>query len=261
MQGLTEFLPVSSSGHLVLVPYWLGWELPAEQAFIFDVLVQMGTLVAVFIYFWKDIVKITQSAIRCLLERRPFDEPDARMAWYLLLATIPAGLFGLLFKDAVEAAFNSIRGTSIELLITAGLLILAERVGRRDRSMAHVNWLDALVIGLFQVIAIFPGVSRSGSTIVGGMFRNLDRPAAARFSFLMSIPIMLAAGLLSAIDLVQLPGMGDFLPQIIVGFVTSAGVGYLSIRWLLGFLAKRPLFVFAVYVTVIAVGTLVSLAF
>lgn len=260
MQGLTEFLPVSSSGHLVLAKYWLGWEIDPHQAFLFDVLVQMGTLVAVFVYFWKDLTGITRAALTGLRQRQPLADPQARLAWYLVLATIPAGLAGLGLKDAVEAAFNSVPGTSIELLITAGLLVLAERVGRRDRSMEQVNWVDSLVIGVFQIIAIFPGVSRSGSTIVGGMVRNLDRPAAARFSFLMSIPIMLAAGLLSTLDLVQMPGMVEFLPQVLIGFITSAVVGYLSIRWLLGFLAKRPLWAFAGYVAVIAVVSLISFA-
>ncbi len=260
VQGLTEFLPVSSSGHLVLVPYWLGWNIPAEQEFIFDVLVQMGTLVAVFIYFWQDVVEITRSAISGLVQRRPFADPHARMAWYLLLATIPAGLFGLLFKDVIEAAFNSVLETAIELVLTGLLLVIAERVGRRDRTLEQVTWLDALVMGCFQIIAIFPGISRSGSTIVGGMMRNLDRPAAARFSFLMSIPIMLAAGLLSTLDLLKMPGLSEFLPQILVGFVTSAVVGYLSIRWLVGYLAKRPLFVFTVYLSVIGGVTLISLA-
>lgn len=259
IQGLTEFIPVSSSGHLVLAPYWLGWEIPADQAFVFDVLVQMGTLVAVFIYFWQDVVQITQAAIGGLVRGKPFAEAEARMAWYLLLATIPAGIFGLLWKDTIEAAFNSVWGTSFELLITAVLLVVAEQMGRRNRTLESLNWLDALVMGFFQVVAIFPGVSRSGSTIVGGMVRNLDRPAAARFSFLMSIPIMLAAGGLSLFDLAGLSGVREFLPQVLVGFVTSAVVGYLSIRWLLGYLAKRPLWVFAGYVAVVGMVTIISL--
>lgn len=261
VQGLTEFLPVSSSGHLVLVPYWLGWQIPTDQAFVFDVLVQVGTLVAVFAYFWEDVMKLTRAALTGLVRREPFADPDSRMAWYIVLATIPAGIVGLGIKDLVEAAFNSVPETAFELLITAGLLVVAERIGRRDRSLTDFNGWDALVMGLFQVIAIFPGISRSGSTIVGGMIRNLDRAAAARFSFLMSIPIMLAAGLLSILDLVKMPNLAGFLPQIIVGFVTSAVVGYLSIRWLLGYLTKRPLFVFAVYVSVVGVVTLVSLMF
>ena len=225
VQGLTEFLPVSSSGHLVLVPYWLGWQIPAEQAFVFDVLVQVGTLVAVFAFFWDDVMKLTRAALTGLVRREPFTDPDSRMAWYIVLATIPAGIVGLGIKDWVEAAFNSVSETAFELLITAVLLVVAERIGRRDRSLKDFNWLDALVMGFFQVIAIFPGVSRSGSTIVGGMIRNLDRAAAARFSFLMSIPIMLAAGLLSTLDLVQMPNLAGFLPQIMIGFVTSAVVG------------------------------------
>lgn len=261
VQGLTEFLPVSSSGHLVLIPYWLGWQLQADQAFIFDVLVQMGTLVAVFVYFWQDVVGIVRAILVGLWQRKPFDEPYARLGWQVVLATIPAGLGGLLIKDLVEQAFGSTGATGVFLLITAVLLVVAERVGKRTRAMEQLTWGDAFWIGCFQLLAVFPGVSRSGSTIAGGVTRNLERLAAARFSFLMSIPIMLAAGGLSLLDLLKMPGFGAFWPQIVVGFVTSAVVGYLSIRWLLGYLAKRPLYVFAGYVAVVGVVTLISLAF
>lgn len=260
VQGLTEFLPVSSSGHLVLTPYFLGWHnIPADQEFVFDVLVQMGTLVAVIVYFWQDVVQITRGVVQGLIQRRPFDEPYARLGWQLVAATIPTGLGGLLLKGMIETAFGSVGATGVFLFVTAVLLLLAERAGKRTRTLDQITWMDAVIIGLFQLLAVFPGVSRSGSTIVGGMTRNLDRPSAARFSFLMSVPIMLAAGALSLSDLTNFPDLSSFLPALIVGFVTSAIVGYLAIRWLLGYLAKSPMYGFAIYVVGVGAVTLISL--
>lgn len=247
IQGLTEFLPISSSAHLVLVPYLFGWQIPEAQIFPFDVLVQLGTLGAVIIYFWKDLWSIVRDFFKALVARQPFGSENARLGWYLILATIPAGLAGVLIKDVVEAAFNSVTATAIFLFATALLLVLAELLGKRTRSYSDIKWLDALVIGLFQMISLFPGVSRSGSTIVGGMFRKLERPAAARFSFLMAVPVMLGAGLVSLKDALEMPGFGDFLPVILVGFIAALLVGYLAIHWFLTFLGKRSLYVFAIY--------------
>ena len=256
IQGLTEFLPISSSAHLVLTPYFLGWQFPEEEAFIFNVLVQNGTLLAVIVYFWKDLKSIVMGFIQALLQGKPFGNENARMGWYLILATIPAGLFGLTIYDQVEAAFSSPVLTAVFLLVTAGLLILVERIGKRSRCLADLKWKDALIIGGFQAMAVFPGVSRSGSSIAGGMARNLDRPAAARFAFLMSIPVMLAAGLLETASLVQSPDVGRLLPIILAGFITSAVVGYLAIRWLIGYLMRHSLNAFALYCTALAVVTL-----
>lgn len=251
IQGLTEFLPVSSSGHLVLIPYLLNWDIPAQQAFVFDVLVQVATLVGVFAYFWKDLTGIVRSFLSGLLKGRPFEDSQSRLGWLLLLATIPAGLFGLLVKDAVESAFSSPVLTAVFLLVTAVLLFLAERIGRKTRTLEELNWKDALWMGIFQALAIFPGISRSGATITGGMTRNLLRPSAARFSFLMSIPIMLAAGLLASLDLLELSNLGSILPVMIPGFLAAAVTGYLAIRWLLTYLVSRSLNIFAAYCAVI----------
>lgn len=257
IQGLTEFLPVSSSAHLVLTPYFLGWKLPEEEAFIFNVLVQNGTLLAVIVYFWRDLTAIATGFVRGLLSGKPFGNEHARMGWYLILATIPAGLFGLLFKDVIEAAFSSALMTAVFLFVTAGLLLLVEYIGKRKRSLAELNWKDALVIGGFQMISVFPGVSRSGSTIAGGMARNLDRPSAARFAFLMSIPVMLAAGLLETVSLAQSPDVGRLLPVVLAGFLTAAVVGYFAIRWLIGYLMRHSLKAFAVYCLALGAVTLV----
>jgi len=259
VQGITEFLPVSSSAHLVLAPFFLGWKIPAEQVMPFDVLVQAGTLVAVIIYFWRDLWAVVRGWLLAVWQRKPFATPEARLGWYLILATIPASLIGVLIIDQVEAAFHSPLVTSIFLLFTAVLLVLAERFSKRNRTMTNITWLDALIIGLFQVVSLFPGISRSGSTISGGMFRHLDRPSAARFSFLMSVPVMLGASIFSLNDLLETPSLVGFLPTILVGFFAATVVGYLSIRWLLTFLTKRSLNWFALYCALLGIiGIIVS---
>ena len=257
IQGLTEFLPVSSSAHLVLVPYLLGWQIPAEQIFPFDVLVQLGTLAAVILYFWKDLWAIVVDWVKALFSGKPFASFNARLGWYLILATIPAGILGLLIKDAVEAAFQSPAATAGFLFVTAAILVAAEQLGKRTRDLNSLTWKDALWIGAGQALSIFPGVSRSGSTISVGMAWHLSRPAAARFSFLMSVPCMLAAGLLAVLDLRGMTSLGAFLPMLAIGFITAGVVGYLSIRWLLSFLGKHSLNTFAIYCA--ALGTLVLL--
>lgn len=257
IQGLTEFLPVSSSGHLVLVPYLFNWQLPAEETFTFDVLVQVATLAAVLAFFWKDLLDIARGFWEGLARRKPFGTPQSRLGWYLILATIPAGVFGLTMKDAVESAFSSPVLVAFFLFLTAGLLLVAEWIGGHNLISKEMSWKDALWIGCAQALAIFPGVSRSGSTIVGGMTRHLDRPAAARFSFLMSIPIMVAAGLLQGVDLIQMPNFYNLLPIFLPGFLAAAIVGYLSIRWLLGYLTHHRLYLFSIYCVTIGVLILI----
>ena len=252
VQGLTEFLPISSSAHLVLVPYILNWDIPEGQAFVFNVLVQVATLVAVIAFFWKDLIQILRAWFQAVVQRKPFATADSRLGWYILLATIPAGIIGLLLKDLVEKAFASPVATAGFLLVTPVLLVIAEQVGKRNRPLEVMNWMDALWVGFGQALAIFPGVSRSGATIAAGMTRNLERPAAARFAFLISIPIMLAAGLLASLDLLQMPNFTSLLPVFIPGFIAAAVTGYLSIRWLLGFLVRHSLYAFAIYCVVVA---------
>ena len=266
VQGLTEFLPISSSGHLVIVPYLLGWELVPSDAFIFDVLVQVATLVAVIAYFWKDLLKIMQQMLRCLGEKRPFADSQARLGWFLLISTLPAGLLGLLLKDSVERAFASPRMTGFFLIGTALLLFIAEKAGKRNVDLDDIDWKDALWIGFSQVLAIFPGVSRSGATIAGGMTRNLDRASAARFAFLMSIPVMLAAGFLAFIDLIQLQqtinqtgaSNNNLILSFAPGFLAAAITGYLSIRWLIGYLKKHPLYLFALYCSILGIFIVIT---
>lgn len=253
IQGLTEFLPVSSSGHLVITPFLLGWDLPAQDAFIFDVLVQVATLLAVFAYFWNDFIAILAGLYRGLNERPRFQNQPARLGLLIIIASLPAGIIGLLLKDIVEAAFASPAATGFFLLITAAVLVFAERTGKRSRSLEQITWKDALRIGFFQALAILPGISRSGATIAGAMTADLERAPAAKFSFLMSAPIMLAAGALTLLDLLEIPNLGQVLPVFIPGFIASALVGYLSIRWLLAFLTRRTLYPFAIYCALVGV--------
>ncbi len=257
IQGLTEFLPISSSGHLVIVPYLLGWDIHAQDAFIFNVLVQVATLVAVIAYFWRELLEIVKGLYNGIKSKAPLADPHSRLGIFILVATIPAGLIGILIKDLVEQAFGSPVLTAILLFGTAGLLIIAEKVGARNRKIDQMSWLDALVMGLFQALAVFPGISRSGSTITGGMLRNFEREGAARFSFLMSIPIMLAAGLLAFLDLLSIPDWTQSILVFIPGFIVAAISGYLSIRWLLKYLLRGSLIVFAVYCVSIGLITLI----
>lgn len=257
IQGITEFLPISSSAHLVLTPFFFGWQIPEEQIFPFDVLVQVGTLAAVIVYFRSDLWIILKEVFQGLMNRQPFATPSSRLGWLLLLASLPAGIAGVLLKDTVEAAFKSPVNVAFFLIGTATLLMIAESVGKRNRPLASIHWLDAVWIGVGQALALFPGISRSGATISAGMARNLERQAAARFSFLMSIPIMTAAGLIGLVDLLEIPDLTSFLPVMATGFFTAAVVGYLAIYWLLGFLARRSLRPFAVYCFSLAVITLI----
>jgi undecaprenyl-diphosphatase len=257
IQGITEFLPISSSAHLVITPYLLGWHIPAQDGFIFDVLVQLGTLLAVIIYFRRDLYKIISAVINGLIRRQPFSDPMSRLGWLLVLATIPAVIAGILFKDLIEQAFGSPPAAALFLLGTALLLVIAEQVGKRMRQLDTITWMDALIVGIFQAISLLPGISRSGSTITGGMIRNLDRPAAARFSFLMSVPVMIGAGALAVVDLIKTPNFSMQIPTVMAGFIIAAIVGYLSIRWLLAFLVKRPLYLFAIYCVLVSIIVLI----
>lgn len=256
IQGFTEFLPISSSAHLVLTPYFFNWQLEPLVVFPFDVLVQLGTLLAVLMYFWKDLWSILTGLWQALRTRSLKDNPSAWLGVWVVLATIPAGIVGVLIKNQVEAAFHSPLAVAIFLLVTAALLLTAEWLGKRNRSLSQMNWKDAVLVGFAQALAIFPGVSRSGATISTGMLRNLERPAAARFSFLLSIPIFVAAGILSIGDLLKVPSLASFLPVLLAGFLAAAVVGYLSIRWLLSFLNKHSFKGFAVYCILLAFLTI-----
>ncbi|HET9911551.1 MAG TPA: undecaprenyl-diphosphatase UppP [Anaerolineales bacterium] len=263
LQGLTEFIPVSSTAHLLIAQNLLG--IPATDAmFSFLVIVQLGTLVSLFVFYWKDLLSILRSTIRALpmlftKPRASWDlTPDAWLGMYIIVATIPALIVGYLLKDAVETLFETpLLQASIRLFSAAILLTLAEWLTKKNRQLDSMTWFDALIVGVFQIISVFPGASRSGTTISGGMFRGFDRPSAARFAFLMSVPVMLAAGGYELLDVIQMPDLGEFLPLLAIGFVTAAIVGWFAIKWLIDYLSKRSLYVFAIYCAV--VGAIVFL--
>jgi undecaprenyl-diphosphatase len=261
VQGLTEFIPVSSTAHLLIGQKILG--IPASDAmFSFLVLVQLGTIVSLIVFFWKDLWKIvvaTLGSIKHLVARQPGKlDTEARLGWFIIIATIPALIFGYLLKSAVEALFKTpLLEAGIRLLITAVVLGLAEWLSKRNRTLKEMTWLDSLFIGVGQVLAVFPGASRSGTTISAGMARSLDRPSAARFAFLMSIPVMLAAGGYQTLDLLKMSGLSSFLPMIAVGFVTAALIGWLAIKWLMNYLNRHSLYVFAGYCAILGVIVLI----
>jgi undecaprenyl-diphosphatase len=244
VQGTTEFLPISSSAHLVLVPWALGWPKPGLP---FDTMVHWGTLVAVVTYFHNDLWQLTRAWWASVRERSTNPDPYRRVAWLLLIGTLPGALAGFLFEDFFTALFSQPRSVAALLLLTGALLALSEGIGQRTRQITDVRLADALIIGLGQALAIAPGVSRSGATIAAGLGRGLTREAAARFSFLLATPIILGAGLLQALRLATSAHPGTNAALLLAGFASSAAVGYLCIRFLLDYLRRRSLWVFAAY--------------
>lgn len=254
VEGLAEFVPVSSTAHMLIVQRI--FNIPSDNAmFAFLVLVQIGPLVALLVYFWKDFWTMIKAFFQ-----RPFSTQDNSMAWYIIIATIPALVAGLLLKDAVQNLFkNPLMEAAIRLSSAAILLFAAEWFGKRVRQLDSITWLDSLIVGLFQVLAVFPGSSRSGSTIPGGMLRNFDRPSATRFAFLMAAPVMLAAGGYESLAVIKLHILHTILAPLVIGFIAAAIVGWLSIRWLINYVSHHSLYVFSGYCAIVAVLCLIFL--
>jgi undecaprenyl-diphosphatase len=248
VQGLTEYIPVSSTANLILIPWLLGWNFSPETKVVFDILVQWGTLVGVIIYFWHDIVQILRAVFSGLAQRRPFETFDARLGWLVVVATIPAVLAGVLIKKYLVQLYEMYILISIVLMLGGVLMLAAERFGKRTRDLKQMTWLDSIIVGVWQILAMIPGVSRSSATISGAMLRDFIREDAARFSFLMSIPALLGAGVIALKDLFEVPGLlASLAGPLVVGFSAAAITGYLSIRWLLGYLKTRSLNIFVIY--------------
>jgi undecaprenyl-diphosphatase len=239
VQGLAEFLPISSSAHLVLVPWVFGWP---DPGLAFDVALHVGTLVAVLWYFRDEWVRLTQSAF-ALLRTRRVDTEEKRRFLHIVVATIPAAIGGLLLEDYAESTFRSPSLIAITLMVMGVVLWAADRYAPRDRPLGSMTLRDAVLIGLAQVFALVPGVSRSGSTMTAGRALRLDRQAAAMFSFLMSMPITAAAAVLKVPALLR----SDDLTMLVVGILASAASGWLAIAVLLRYLSKHSFGVFALY--------------
>jgi undecaprenyl-diphosphatase len=248
VQGMTEFIPVSSSGHLVLVPWLMGWDAPLLA---FDTMVHWGTLVAVVAVFWRQLWTLLLAGVNSLVglvrEKHAYDRAQARLAWAIVLGSIPAALAGFFFEDFFEDLFGKPAAAAVLLLVTAAILVFSEWRSRQERPMIGIGWFDALLIGVAQAFAIMPGISRSGATIATGLARGVRREAAAQFSFLLGAPVILGAGLFKLTDLFAAGNLDDLAGVLIVGFVAAAVSGYLCIRWLLSYLARHPLYIFAIY--------------
>jgi undecaprenyl-diphosphatase len=250
VQGATEYLPVSSSAHLAIAPWLFGWPKPS---FAFDVLVQLGTLVGVVLYYRRQLHEILSAVLAGLRTGAPFGTQAARDGWYLVVATIPAVVIGALIKDSVEEAWGSITHVLVELAMNGLLLIAAEAVRRRRTLDKDIDLKRSVFIGCWQALAILPAISRSGATIAGAMIAGVDKQRAADFSFLMSIPVMLGAGVLAMKDLVDKPGaVAAEGPAIAIGFVAAAVSGYFVIRWFLAFLRRFSLAWFGLYCLVVS---------
>ena len=240
VQGLAEFLPISSSAHLVLTPWVFGW---SDPGLAFDVALHVGTLVAVLWYFRGEWVKLTQSAIGILRTRRA-DTEEKRRFLYLVVATVPAAIGGVLLEEYAETTFRSPALMAVTLMVMGVVLWAVDRYAARDRPLASLTLRDAFIIGLAQVLALVPGVSRSGSTMTAGRALKLDRQSAAVFSFLMSMPVTAAAALLKVPDLLRTEGI---TPTLIAGVISAGVSSWLAIAVLLRYISRHSFGVFAVY--------------
>jgi len=258
VQGLAEFIPISSSAHLVIIPWLFGWNNPALTSLTFDVALHLGTLLAVLVFFASDWARLAGAWFKSVFQFKIGDDPDRRMAWYLVLACVPGGISGVLLESKINQAFHSDLIPKGSMLFMAGaivllalLLWLADKLATHKRAFGQIKARDALYIGLAQAFAVIPGVSRSGSTITAGLALGLEREAAARFSFLLSAPIIAGAGLKSLYDLLKQVKAGAIagteLAIFPIGFIAAAISGFLCIKYLLAYLKKHSTAAFVWY--------------
>ncbi len=255
VQGLTEFLPISSSGHLRIVPAFMGWEDPGAA---FTAVIQLGTMAAVVLYFRADLWRITTTWLASLRDRSRRSELDARIGWYLIFGTIPICIFGLAFSHQIETGARSLYLIGTTLIVLGVVLLIAEKVSTRERDLTSLTRRDAVVIGFAQALALVPGVSRSGATITAGLFLGFDRVAAARFSFLLSVPAVVLSGLFEMRGVLDgsaegSAGLGATAVATVLAFVS----GYASIAFLLKFLTTHTTGVFVAYRIVLGAAVLV----
>ena len=255
VQGLTEFLPISSSAHLRIVPALLGWEDPGAA---FTAVCQLGTEAAVLIYFRHELWAIIR---KWLGGPRRFEDPDVRLGWFLIVATIPIGILGFIFRDQIETGARNLWLIGTVLIVFALVLGYADRVGRHKREVERLSFRDGVLIGLAQSLSLVPGVSRSGATMSAGLLLGLQRPAAARFSFLLAIPAVVASGLFELKDVIT----GDkhvntSVFNVGVATVVAFFVGYAAIAWLLRYLTTHTVTLFVVYRIVLGSLVLILVA-
>jgi undecaprenyl-diphosphatase len=256
VEGLTEFLPVSSTGHLTIAEKLLGLQVDDPAVTAYTAVIQMGAILAVVVYFWTDIWRIAKAWVHGLVKPELRGQRDHRMGWYIIVGSLPIGIVGLLAKDLITGPLRSLWVVAGALILWSAVMLYAERRGRQTRDEKDLTMRDAVVVGLVQCVALVPGVSRSGATISTGLLVGLDRVAATRLSFFLSIPALLAAGLYELKDALG----GDIgLGQTIVGTVVSFVVAYASVAWLLRFVAGNSIGKFVPYRVALGVVLLVLL--
>jgi undecaprenyl-diphosphatase len=251
VQGLTEFLPISSSGHLAIVSRVF---FSADAGASFTAVSQLGTEAAVLVYFARDIGRILKAWFNGLFVKSHRDNIDYRMGWYVIIGSIPIAAFGLLFKDEIRSSVRNLWVTATALLVFSAVIAAAEYVGKQTRHVEQLTWKDGLLVGLAQCLALVPGVSRSGSTISAGLFLGLDRPLSARFGFLLAIPAVFASGLFSLPDAFHpvTEGMSATGLQLLVSVIITFVIGYAAIAWLLRFVAHHAMYWFVGYRVAVA---------
>jgi undecaprenyl-diphosphatase len=260
VQGLTEFLPVSSSGHLILVPHLFGWDDAFINSLAFSVMLHIGTLAALLIYFAKDWLRLVPAGIAAIASRSFDGDEDRRLAWLLVAATIPAAIIGFVLEGVIATAFRGVLLVTVMLVVGGGILWLADRIGAKSREIKDITFPIAVALGAAQAIALVPGISRSGISISAGRLVGLDRPAAARFSFLMATPITAGAALFEVRKLIGgEAGVDASIGPLIVGVAASFISGIVAIRVLLGFVRSHSLDVFVVYRLALALVVVVLL--
>lgn len=254
IQGITEFLPISSTAHLRIVPALLGWDDPGAA---YSAVIQLGTTAAVILYFARDLARLGLAALKALFAGQPFGTQDARLAWYVVLGTIPVAVLGVLLKKRIETSFRSLYVIAFALILLALVLLVVERVAQHKKSLETLGWKDALVVGLCQAVALIPGASRSGTTLTGALGVGLRREDAARFSFLLSVPATAAAGVFELGHLLKATDRPSTL-ALAVGTAVSFASGMLAIAGLLRFLRTHTTLIFVGY-RVLAGGLLLAL--
>lgn len=242
VQGLGEFLPISSSAHLILTPWLFNWP---DQGLAFDIALHWGTLIAVVAYFRHDIVNLIKGFFHSLFSSTRDLENNLyqKLSWLLILATIPAAIIGKLFESQVETVFRNPLLIAVTMSVVGVVLLIADKYGTKLKDLTTISWLNAVIIGLAQAVAIVPGISRSGGTIIAGLAQGFTRQDAARFSFLMSIPIIFGAGVLKLPDIAHIQNH----MQVLVGFLSSMVFGFLAIKYLLRYISQRSFAVFTWY--------------
>jgi undecaprenyl-diphosphatase len=248
VQGLTEFLPVSSSGHLIIVPFFFGWDDAFITSLEFSVMLHLGTLVALLVYFREDWLRLVPAGLAALRDRSFHDDEDRRLAWLLIATTIPAAVVGVLFGDVIEASFRSVGLVAVTLVVGGLIILFADRFGAKSRGIEDVTFPIAVGIGAAQALALIPGISRSGVSISAARMVGMDRESAARFAFLMATPITAGAGLFEARKLLAgETGLQFEALPLVVGMIASLLSGLIAIRFMLSYLRRQSLDVFVWY--------------